>query len=247
MSAADYALLAAAIGAAYAVFGLTGFGAAMVAVPVLVQFMPLQLAVPLVLLMDLVSTAVVGLNNRVLVARAELARLGPVLLFGVFLGAGLLATVDSRWLLIVLGVFVIGVALRGLLSRAPTGAALSAWWVLPAGAVGGIFSGLFGTGGPIYTLYLARRLAEPERFRATMSAVIFVSALARIAAFAIAGLLLQRELLMAALFALPFCLLGLAFGSRARLRFSPEALKRAVLLLLVAGGAAVLARGLAGS
>lgn len=244
MSAAEYALLACAIAGAYAVFGLTGFGAVIVALPALVQFMPLQVAVPLLLLTDLVATAVVGLNNRALVARAELARLGPVLLLGVFFGAVVLATVDSRWLLVLLGVFVIGVALRGLLSRAPAGPALSPWWVLPAGAVGGVFSGLFGTGGPIYTLYLARRLSEPERFRATMSVVIFVSALARLVAFALAGLLLQREVLLSALFALPFCLAGLALGSRARLRLSPDGLKRAVLLLLVVAGAGVLARGL---
>ena len=46
------ALAAPVVFIAYVVFGMTGFGAAMVAVPILAQFMPLSVAVPLVVLFD---------------------------------------------------------------------------------------------------------------------------------------------------------------------------------------------------
>ena len=69
------AIAAPVIFLAYAVFGMTGFGAAMVAVPLLVQFMPLQFAVPLVVLFDLACTALVGGSNWRRVSLVELKRL----------------------------------------------------------------------------------------------------------------------------------------------------------------------------
>jgi len=46
-------------------------------------------------------------------------------------------------------------------------------WAMPAGLVGDTFSALFGTGGPIYTMYLSRRLDNSDEFRSTISSVIF--------------------------------------------------------------------------
>ena len=80
------ALAAPVVFIAYVVFGMTGFGAAMVAVPILAQFMPLSVAVPLVVLFDLACTALVGGRNWRQVSRVELARLFPWMLLGIFLG-----------------------------------------------------------------------------------------------------------------------------------------------------------------
>ena len=62
----------------------------MVAVPILAQFMPLSVAVPLVVLFDLACTALVGGRNWRQVSRVELARLFPWMLLGIFLGVTLL-------------------------------------------------------------------------------------------------------------------------------------------------------------
>jgi uncharacterized membrane protein YfcA len=244
VSTAELLATAAVIAAAYSVFGLTGFGAAMVAVPVLVQIMPLQFAVPLIMLLDLVSTTLVAVKSRRLVSRRELARLSPFMLAGVFLGATALANLPSRWALIGLGVFVIVMALRSLFSPASASQPLGPGWVVPAGVGGGVFSALFGTGGPIYTMYLARRLPDVDAFRATISAVIFLSALARLVAFGAAGLLQQQDLLRTALWALPFSLAGLGLGAWLRRRVSAAAVKRLLLVFLAVGGCGVILRGL---
>lgn len=78
--------ISVAVLAAYGVFGLTGFGSAMVAVPVLVQFVLLSYAVPLVLLLDLASTAVAGARNWRQVARGEMLRMLPCMAIGVAIG-----------------------------------------------------------------------------------------------------------------------------------------------------------------
>ncbi len=234
-----------AITVAYTVFGLTGFGAAMVAVPLLVQVMPLQFAVPMVLLLDLVCTSLVGLRNWRKVSVGELKRLLPFMLVGVFIGATALAKLNPKWLLIGLGVFVLMMALRSLLVVRTTQSEIPAAWVVPAGVVGGVFSALFGTGGPIYTMYLARRLHDVDRFRATIATVVFLSAIVRLGAFGTTGLLFQQGLLRAALTLLPGALLGVFLGSRLRRRLAAQVVKRVLFFCLAAGGVGVILRGIA--
>lgn len=239
-----YAVLGATVTGAYTVFGLTGFGAAMVAVPILVQFIPLQFVVPMLLLLDLVTTSMVGMRNWSSVSRPELLRLIPFMMVGVALGTTVLAKVESRWLLIGLGLFVLVMTGRALLSASARAGEVARGWSVPAGVVGGVFSALFGTGGPIYTMYLSRRLPEIDAFRSTIAAVILCSALVRVAAFASSGLLQQGDLLRTAAFAIPFSLIGLAVGSRLRRRFSVDTVRRVLLIFLCASGVSVLCRGL---
>ncbi|HEY8051057.1 MAG TPA: sulfite exporter TauE/SafE family protein, partial [Ramlibacter sp.] len=174
---ADWAGVASAILLAYTVFGLTGFGSAVVAVPILVHFVALKFAVPLVMLLDFGATLAVGALNWRLVRRAELARLVPCMLVGIIAGVTLLVSVEPRWLLLALGVFVLFNALWNLL-RPVRPHPVSAWWSVPAGVGGGVFSALFGTGGPVYTTYLARRIEGPT-FRATISSIILMSGVIR--------------------------------------------------------------------
>lgn len=242
MSPEALAWVLLAVALAYAVFGMTGFGGALVAVPMLVQVMPLQDAVPFVLLMDLVCTPIVGLGNHRRVAWPELRRLVPFMLVGVGVGATLLASHRSGWLMVALGLFVLVMALRGLLQgrtpQAPLGTRLAA----PAGLVGGVSGALFGIGGPIYTMYLVRRLPDTEAFRATISMVILVSGVVRLAAFAATGLMGSGGLWKTAALALPCCLAGLWVGTRLRSRVPGDSLRRLIYLLLVASGVSVLWR-----
>ncbi|WP_434034852.1 sulfite exporter TauE/SafE family protein [Cupriavidus sp. a3] len=244
MGAEHYAILGATIAGAYTVFGLTGFGAAMIAVPILVQFLPLQVVVPMLLLLDLVATTVVGLHNWNSVSRTELLHLVPFMMVGVALGTTVLAKVESRWLLVGLGLFVLAMTARTLMASSARMDCAAKGWSVPAGVIGGVFSALFGTGGPVYTMYLSRRLPEIGKFRSTIAAVILFSAVMRLLAFAGGGLLQQEELLRSAVFAMPFGLVGLTAGSRLRRHISADAVKRALLVFLCASGASVLVRGL---
>ncbi|WP_137920339.1 sulfite exporter TauE/SafE family protein [Hydrogenophaga sp. 2FB] len=243
MSGDSLPLVLATIAVAYAVFGTTGFGAAMVAVPVLVQVVPLQFAVPLVLLLDIVATTTVVLRNPRGVSLAELGRLLPFMLVGVAIGTTVLSSVSSGWLLIGLGTFVLFAIGRAWASSQRELDALPPIWAAPAGLVGGVFSALFGTGGPIYTTYLVRRLVNPEVFRTTIATVIFCSALVRAAVFATAGLLQQERLLTTALWALPFCILGLAVGSFLRHKLTPRSTRQALFLFMAAGAVGAIYRG----
>ncbi|MGO4610381.1 TSUP family transporter, partial [Variovorax sp. 2RAF20] len=95
---------------------MTGFGSAMVAVPMLVQFIPLQVAVPLVVLFDLVATSMVGGKNWGSVSTLELKHLLPPMLLGIAIGVVVIHNVGPRWPLVGLGVFVLVVSVRNLLA-----------------------------------------------------------------------------------------------------------------------------------
>lgn len=238
---AGHAAIAAIVFLAYVVLGLTGLGSAMVAVPGLVHFLPLTVAVPLVLLLDMVSTVSLGARNWRRVSRAELVRLVPFMAAGIALGVGALTGLAQRPLLVLLGVFVIANSAWNLRPRAGRGE-VSRAWAAPAGVAGGIFSALFGTGGPVYASYLARRLVDDAAaLRATIVTTILASALLRVGAFASAGLY-HRGLLLAWAALLPFCLLGLWVGGTLHGRMPPERARQALFLVLLVAGVTVLGR-----
>lgn len=243
MSTIDYWWAASAVVLAYTVFGLTGFGAAMMAMPMLVLVVPLKFAVPMMVLLDLVATSLVGLRTWRRLSWRDTAQIFPFMLIGVGLGATMLVHLHSGWLLMGLGVFIVIISWRNLRNLGAAFRPLHAGWVVPAGTVGGVFSALFGTGGPIYTIYLARRLADQEAFRATISAVIFLSSVVRLLSFSMGGLYLQEGLLHLALWLLPASLLGVFLGSYFRHLLPVQSIRRFVQVFMLVAGGVVILRG----
>ena len=236
-------LLALIIIMAYTVFGLTGFGSSITAMPLLVQVIPLKMAVPLMLVFDLCSGLLMGMKNRRTIDRKELMRVVPFMLIGMLIGAFALVKVPERLLLLVLGSFILAYSAWSLLlKRAPQ--PLRPAWSVPLGTVGGMFTALFGTGGPIYTIYLARRLDDKAVLRATISALIFTSSISRLVLFSSMGLFNQHSLLWLAAVLLPCSLLGLFLGNRLHSRLPAHRVVQAIWVLLIAGGVTLLARNL---
>ncbi len=228
---------------AYTVYGLTGFGATIIAIPLLAHFFPLRFAVPMMLVFDLFAGLLLGLKNRKYLDRQELLRLLPFLLLGMGAGVTLLVQASERWLLLLLGTFVLSYASWSLLSKVAP-APVSAHWAIPAGVIGGAFTGLYGTGGPVYMIYLARRLPDKTVMRATIGVLIFGTALIRLALFTGSDFYTQRNLLPLAFALLPCALIGYLAGSHLHARMPAHRVMRAVWLLLIAGGASLFWRGL---
>jgi uncharacterized membrane protein YfcA len=233
--------VAAAVTLAYTVYGLTGFGAAIVAIPLLAQFLPLRVAVPMMLLFDLVAGLLLGLKNHRSIDRPELLRLVPFLLVGMLAGVYLLAHAPERGLLAVLGLFAVSYAGWNLLGK-PGTAPVAPAWAVPAGLFGGAFTAMYGTGGPIYASYLARRVTDKNVLRASVAALIFGAGWLRLVMFTVSGFYATPGLLVMAATLLPAALLGYLIGSRLHARLSgPQAFK-AVWMLVSAAGVGLLWR-----
>jgi sulfite exporter TauE/SafE len=138
---------------AYIILGISSFGSALVTIPLLVHFLPLQTVVPLAVLVDFLATATTGIRFREDVETAELKFLVPPMIAGILAGVTLLATLPKQATVILLGAFVTGYGVYRLIAKASTGS-VSRRWGIPTASFGGLVGGLFGVGGPIYAAYL---------------------------------------------------------------------------------------------
>ena len=223
------------------IFGITGFGAALVTIPLATHLVSLKFALALFVLADLAAAFSVGLENPKRAVRAEWTRLVPMILVGTALGVTLLVNLPRAAGMLLLGLFVVSFGIFSLSGKASDRIVSSRWgWI--AGLAGGITSTLFGAGGPPYAIYLSQRGLTKEQFRATMGFATMTSISLRAVAFTLTGLLLDAGVWLTALAVVPACLLGIWTARRIFLRISREALMRAVALLLLASGASLIVR-----
>jgi len=221
---------------AYFIRGITGFGSGLIAIPLLVHFLPLTFVVPLVLVLDLVASIVLSRHMRLKVRWDEIKILLPTTIIGMLIGAVLLVNLPREPLLIGLGLFVIFFSLRYLFNI-HSEKSVSRWWALPTGLGGGMIGAMFGTGGPPYVVYLTHRLHDKTEFRGTLSGLFMLDGALRVVTFLIMGLLLQDGMFGALLMALPLMGLGLYLGNKVHLGISNrQQLAMVGGLLLVSGG-----------
>jgi uncharacterized membrane protein YfcA len=235
----DIAMLAAIAFLGALIFGITGFGAALVTIPLATHFVPLQFALALFALGDLVMAWSVGLENPKNAVRAEWTRLVPMILLGTALGVTLLVNLPHDAGMLLLGLFVFGFAAYSLVKKTSSRVVPALWgWV--AGLAGGVTSSVFGAGGPPYAIYLSQRGLTKEQFRATMGFATMTSISLRVVAFLITGLLLNLDVWRAAVVVVPAAFIGILAARLAFKRISREALMRAVsVMLLLSGGSLV--------
>jgi uncharacterized protein len=223
------------------IFGVTGFGAALVSIPLATHFVSLEFALALFVLADLGMAFSVGLEKPGNAVRKEWTRLVPMILVGTALGVTLLVNLPRAAGMLLLGAFVVGFAFYTLFRRDTTRVVAAGWGWL-AGLAGGITSTLFGAGGPPYAIYLSQRGLTKEQFRATLGFATMTSISVRTLAFLLTGLLLDARVWLTALAVVPSALLGIWVARRIFMRISREALMRAVAVLLLASGGSLISR-----
>ena len=226
------------------VFGITGFGAALVTIPLATHLVPLHFALALYVLMDLANAFRIGFENPKHALRDEWRRLVPTILAGTAVGATLLLHLPRKAATLALGVFVLVFALYSLARHPEARKIISARWAYLAGFAGGITSTLFGAGGPPYAMYLSNRGLTKEQYRATLGLATLTSISMRTVAFFATGFLLDPQVWICAVAIVPAGLAGLWAAGFLFRRISRDGLMRAVTLMLVASGISLIVRAL---
>jgi uncharacterized membrane protein YfcA len=225
------------------IFGITGFGSALVTIPLATHFVPLPFALALFAVCDLAAALRVGLENPKNAVRIEYYRLAPTIVVGTIIGVTLLVKLPRQALMAALGTFIVLFALYSLYPK-KFQKEISSGWAWFAGFSGGITSTVFGAGGPPYVIYLSHRGLTKEQFRATLGLCTMTSISLRVAAFLLTGLLLNQQVWITAVFAVPAIVLGISVARRIYMKISREALMRAVALMLLVSGGSLLWRAL---
>ena len=138
--------------------------------------------------------------------------------------------------------FVVAYGVYSLVGGRREWRAVRPLWAWPVGLVGGMFSAVFGTGGPIYMVYLSARIHDKTTLRATSSLIVTVSVVLRTTVFIVTGLLLKLPVVVAAIVLLPLMFAGYYLGNRAHHALSRAGVMKVIAVLLVINGASLIVR-----
>ena len=238
----DWTWAAMVVFSGYVVLGLTGFGSALVIVPLLAWQWPLPHVVALTLLLDLPACLLHGALNFRHVRWPEIRRLLPGMLLGSAAGLWLMHVLEPRWPLLMLGLYVCWMGLRQMRPSALQAASLPACAPTFAGVLAGLVEMMFGSAGPVLMTWLRWRVSNVMHMRATAPALIVCSAFIVLGQMAVTGHLSDTDLWHHWLWLITAALLGTVLGHRMALHVSKTLLTRAIALLLMASGLVLVKR-----
>lgn len=235
-------VLCAAVAVAYFLKGFSGFGPALIFVPVVsVVFAP-TLALSSSAFIDLLVGA--GLAGTLGATRKELdlvLRMAVAMGCGTVVGAVLAGLVETTALLTLIGITVLCLGVQ--LLRKPTEQLAApvpgfvSHRVYVACLAGGLTGGLVGISGPFIVAGAA--FLEKSAFRRVMVMLFLVESVLKVFIYALVGVW-SREVLSLAVLASPAILFGLVLGYRAHLRVDQRRFRLTIGVLLALLGAEVL-------
>lgn len=242
LGAIQLAFAAGVVFGAFIVRGMSGFGAGLVATPLLVLAISIHTAVPMMGLLAFILFIFLTIRDRRDVIWNELKLLVPPTILGVAAGTLLFTRLDSALLLRLLGVFIIAFALYVLAVHhfGLPKIHCSRGWALPVGFAGATVDTMFGGGGgTLVVIYMHLRGIGKMQFRATVAVLWFFEMVARIAGYAIAGYYTLPTLMFAALM-LPVMWAGTYAGERIGNRISQDTFSKVLAVMLILSGVSVL-------
>lgn len=222
--------------AAFFIRSLTGFGSALVSIPFLAMLYELRFAVPMEAILEIgISAMLLSRVRRSICLKAIIPLIiGAVL--GSLIGAFILYTFANIFLKKTLGIVIILFAIHMLVGSTDRPVKpIPSWWGISAGAVGGVFGGLFGTSGPAFVMYLSYTLKTKEALRASLIGLFAVDYTWRLCLYGASGLL-TMEIVRTALMFVPALFLGTILGHKIHFQISAIRFKQTVASVLILSG-----------
>ncbi len=217
---------------------VTGFGLALVSMPLLVPLLGLQVATPLVAIVAVVAELLLLLRYRADLNLRAVSRLTAAALLGVPLGIVALRQVDEGIVTVLLGVIILGYALYALFGP-PLPALSHPGWAYGFGFFSGILGGAYNAVGPPVIIYGNCRRWPPAEFKSNLQGFFLVNSI-----FILGGHILSGNFTAVvgqhALIAVPAILLAVLLGFRLDRHLNPERFRRIVLFVLLGLGASLL-------
>jgi len=166
-----------------------GFGESLVAVPLLALVIPLEVAVPLAVLISIIVAAIVVVQDHEQIHFESAKWLVLFALLGIPLGLVILLCVDPYGVKLGLGGLVIAYSVYALLARRRLHAAHDGrFWLFACGFVSGVLGGAYGLNGPPLVIYGNLRQWHAQQFRATLQAYFLPASFVGVTGFALNGL-----------------------------------------------------------
>jgi uncharacterized membrane protein YfcA len=230
MSTTGLLIAAIVLGAAF-LQSLSGFGFAIVVMPLLTLVLGLQIAAPLVSLTALTVYTINVTRFRRAVDAGELLRLGLASALGVPVGIWVLSSVEGSLVKQALGLLLLLFATYSLL-RPTTSWLPSRRWVYPAGFVAGCLGGAYNTPGPPAIVYGTLRQWPRDEFRAVLQSLFLVNGLLVVTSHLLAGHL-TTPVLAYYLYTVPALAVGILLASRLDSRVDHNRFRTLVAVMIL--------------
>lgn len=228
----------------YCVFGMTGFGSALVIIPLLSWRWPLSLVVPTVLLLD-VPAALFHTGMNLQQVRWRIApKIIPFAILGAWLGSQAHQWSDSSWAVATLGFYICWVAVRGLRSQAGKIEKSSATVNSIAGILMGLIETLFGTAGPVVMAWLSRQEMKIEDIRATAPLLILIMVGIALFSNGLSGRSDIDQILLTTGWLVPSALIGGWMGHTFNSHIQPMTASKIIYAVLLISGIGLVARSI---
>ncbi len=223
-----------------------GFGEALVAVPLLAFFVPLEVAAPLAVLVSVAIATVVVIQDWKKIHLLSVGWLVLATVFGIPLGLLLLKSRHQLLAKGMLGAIIVAFAIYSLIGRAPLELKRDhRGWLLSCGFLAGVLGGAYGMNGPPLAIYGTMRRWTAQHFRATLQGYFLPASVAGMCGYWLAGLW-TGKVTHYFLISIPAALLGVAAGRTINHRLRGEAFLKYIYAGLAVTGALLLVQAIKG-
>ena len=221
-----------------------GFGEALVAVPLLALRVPVEISVPLAVMLSVTVAGVVVAQDWHRIHFRSAGWMVFATLFGIPLGLFMLIHVNPFHIKAALGVLIVLFSIYSL--ARPNALVLkndSRAGLLACGFFAGVLGGAFGLNGPPLVIYASMRRWSAQHLRATLQAYFLPASLISLAGYAAAGLL-TRSIIRYYLLSLPPAMVAILLGRFLNHRFRDDSFLKYVYAGLAGIGVLLLTQGL---
>lgn len=218
--------------------GITGFGCTVLALPFCILLVGVKTTVPVLMILAwLLALYVIIIDFKKIVWKEFL----NILLFvgiGLPIGIYMFSNLNDKILKLILGMFMILVALRGLYSVFKKNSNIKPMnkyllnFIL---FLGGIIHGAFASGGPFVVIYATRALKNKSNFRATLCTLWFTLNTVIITQNIVKGSI-TFPMMKLLLYSLPFLAAGMILGNIAHKKVNEDIFIKIVYGVLFISG-----------
>lgn len=189
-----------------------GFGESLVAVPLFLFFLPVDIAVPLSVMLSVIIALVIVIQDHKKIHFYSAKWLILYATLGVPVGIMILTYGNEVLVKIGLGILIILYSLYSLrFNNNKTLKEDNKFWLFVCGFLSGIFGGAYGLNGPPLVVYGNLRQWDPKYFRATLQAYFLPVSLISIIGYYVKGLVTSQVntyFLISLITAIPAIFLG---------------------------------------
>ncbi|HEX2866710.1 MAG TPA: sulfite exporter TauE/SafE family protein [Ignavibacteriales bacterium] len=210
---------------------LTGFGFALISVPLLSLFLDVKTAIALGALCGLVINILLFLKFKNYIIFREILPLMAGAFIGIPLGAIFLREAAPGVIKIILAFVVLIFAIYSLPGRAAVKGINSNWGYF-FGLTAGILGGAFNTNGPPVLIYSCLKGWDKNKMKASLIGFFTFTSIVIVSSHASAGLI-TRNILVQFLYLLPVITVGIFFGNNLFSRISAKIYNKVIIYSLI--------------